>query len=333
MALNPLADYLLRLTSRKAFNLFLAAFVLGAASIYFDIGIPWVPAVVVVCYGLLLFYSAKFFLVTHSDLTNNSPYFLGFLFFLMSVFSTFHGIAGSGDNVDSARVLRQLGAALLTTIVGLPFRQLLFAYAPGQQDQDVFFRNLEEELRRSATEFRKSQSELVDLLRLFIETRKTLFAEEEAASKKYLNGLATAASTFVEFNGTYPGLIVSALRESSKAVASMRESLESLNLHVNKIDPQFLQELVTYFGHVKSSVKALEETAQSTSVALGGLGTAATAFPDKIAVVTSGMKANTDDFANELRNRLASLGEDLKAIDEVLDDFVRVTSRRVSGVQ
>ena len=182
---NFVANYLLKLTSRKAFNLFVAAAALGAVSIFFDIGIPWIPALIVTVYGLLLFYSAKTFLVTHSDLTNNSPYFLGFLFFLMTIFATFHAINNSGDNIDVGLVLRQLGAALLTTIIGLPFRQLLFAYAPGQQDQDTYYRNLEEELRRSATEFRKSQSELVHLLRDFIKTRATLFAEEEAASRKY----------------------------------------------------------------------------------------------------------------------------------------------------
>src|SRR5271169_1636680 len=58
---------------------------------------------------------------------------------------------------DILTIFRQLGTALVATIVGLPFRQALFAYAPGQQDQDTFYRNLEEELRRSASEFRKSQ--------------------------------------------------------------------------------------------------------------------------------------------------------------------------------
>ena len=113
----------------------------------------------------------------------------------------------------------------------------------------------------------------------------------------------------------------------------MKQSLEAFNAQTRGIDPQFIQELVTYFGHVRSSVRSLEETAESASIALGGLGTAATVFPDRIAVATSFIKAQSDDFAGELRVRLKTITEDLKAVDAVLDDFVAVTSRRVSEVQ
>src|SRR5271157_1291349 len=75
MTANPIGHYLLKLTSRKANQLFLIAALIGSVSIWFDIGVPWLPAVIVVIYGMLLFCAAKFYLVTHSDTTNNSPYF------------------------------------------------------------------------------------------------------------------------------------------------------------------------------------------------------------------------------------------------------------------
>ncbi len=84
--------------------------------------------------------------VSHSDLTNNSPYFLGFVLFLFSLFVTFTRYALHPEAMQMGFVIRELGASLLTTVVGLPFRQWLFAYDPAQLEQDAYYRTLEEEL-------------------------------------------------------------------------------------------------------------------------------------------------------------------------------------------
>jgi hypothetical protein len=70
--------YLVNLTSRRAVVLFLISLVCGAVFIVAGVGLPWTPALVVSAYGAVLLYCAKVLLVPHSEMTNNSPYFLGF---------------------------------------------------------------------------------------------------------------------------------------------------------------------------------------------------------------------------------------------------------------
>lgn len=333
MAANPIREYLLTLTSRKAYQLFLIAAVLGSLSIWFDIGVPWLPAVIVAFYGMLLFYSAKVCLVTHSEMTNNSPYFLGFLFFLIALFSAFSKTFGANDNVDVGMLLRQLGAALLTTIIGLPFRQLLFAYAPAQQDQDTFYRNLEEELRRSATEFRKSQADLLDLLKIFIQTRDILFAEEERASKKYIKGLSKAASIFDGFHEKYPELISSALEGASVAILDIKDKLEVFNRATGEINPHFLRQLEPFLDNIKVSFRALDETAQGAASAFAKVGTAAGAVPQDLNAVGTKIKMQADELSGELRIRAQAISRDLEQIDAVLEEFVTVAVNRISQLR
>src|SRR5690242_770686 len=106
---TSLKEYLLNLTSRRAFHLFLLALVVGAISIWSDLLLPWIPAFVVLAYGLTLFYAAKVLFVSHSEMTNNSPYFLGFLFFLFSIYRSFSGFDAS--QLMTSKVISQLGAA------------------------------------------------------------------------------------------------------------------------------------------------------------------------------------------------------------------------------
>ena len=333
MAANPIGHYLLKLTSRKANQLFLIAALIGSASIWFDIGVPWVPAGIVVIYGALLFCAAKFYLVTHSDTTNNSPYFLGFLFFLVALFSAFSKTFDSADNINVALLLRQLGAALLTTIIGLPLRQVLFAYVPAQQDQDTFYRNLEEELRRSATEFRKSQAELLDLLKIFIETRALLFAEEEKASRKYVRELSKAASIFDGFNEKYPGLISAGLEDASAAILSVKDRLELLNRTAAEVNPHFLERLEPYLDNIRASFRALDEAAQGAASAFGKAGTAAGAMPQEFDAVAVKLRSQADELDSGLRNRVEAIRTDLKKIDEVLEEFVNVAVNRISQLR
>lgn len=76
-----LREFLLNLTARRAFWLFLVCFVAGAGAILFNFWLPWIPCLAVLAYGAALLYSATALQVSHSESTNNSPYFLGFVFF------------------------------------------------------------------------------------------------------------------------------------------------------------------------------------------------------------------------------------------------------------
>jgi len=209
----PGRSFLLHLTTQRAFILFGLDFALGLISICANFGLPWIPALLVLMYGLVLLYSAVSLKVSHSEATNNSPYFLGFVFFLVSLFRAFYSVSfTNGDQIDL--VIHQLGAALLTTIVGLPLRQALFAFSPSQADQDLFYRTLEEELRRSAAEFRRSQVEMLQIIEDFVAARQSLFKDEQKAIRQYVTSLTKATAVLDGSINDFPNAIATILESS-----------------------------------------------------------------------------------------------------------------------
>jgi hypothetical protein len=333
MTANALDSYLLHLTSRKAFHLFFIALVIGSLSTWYEVGLPLVPALVVVIYGSLLLYSAKSLLVSHSEMTNNSPYFLGFLLFLVALLSTFSRVVNDTQGIDIPRVFRQLGTALIATIVGLPFRQALFAYAPGQQDQDTFYRNLEEELRRSASEFRKSQAELLEMLRLFIETRQTLFTDEERASRQYVGNLTKAAEVFDDLNSRYPQIIATALSDTTTTIVNLSNRMRTFNDEVLRFEPRFIGDVSAEVTRVKASFESLARDSATLSAALVKLETTVQEVPSKTTAVFSDLKLNADTIAADLRTRVEAIQKDLSGIDAVLTEFIAVSSERISQLR
>src|SRR5258706_281978 len=97
--------FLINLDSRRAVKLFIIFLAVGILLIAADIALPWSPALLVIAYGVILLYCAKVYLVPHSEMTNNSPYFLGFLFFLISLFRAFWSISSLADDVQLGQIV------------------------------------------------------------------------------------------------------------------------------------------------------------------------------------------------------------------------------------
>ena len=324
--------FLLNLTSRRAFDLFLAAFFVGALSIWYNFFVPWFPAAIVVVYGCVLFYSAKVLLVAHSEMTNNSPYFLGFLLFLVSLFVAFNSLSDP-NKFQLTAVLGNLGTALLTTIVGLPFRQLLFAYSPGQADQDTFFRTLEEELRRSAAQFRKSQTELIELLQEFIATRQALFAEEERAAKRYVGSIEKAASIFDQAFDKYPAMISTALADCAKGVAKVRTNLDELVASSKGLNGPLFAETVQELERLGASTKDAATRIQGFNLSLNGLSEAANRIPGQMQNVLLSVANRSDEAGSELLKKLKMIQADVEAVDHILNDFIKLATERIERLK
>jgi hypothetical protein len=324
-----LRTYLVNLTSRRAVNLFLISLAAGSVLITADIYLPWSPAVVVIAYGGVLFYCAKVFLVPHSEMTNNSPYFLGFLFFLISLLRTFWSISTLGDDLQLGQMLRELGGALLATIVGLPLRQLLFAYSPSQAEQDIFFRTLEEELRRSATEFKRSQVELIQLVHEFVETRKGFFSEEEKASRRYIRGLEKAAGIFEESAANYPAIISAALSKCAQSLKVLQEKSLELSQAAQTLEPDKIKEVVTQFAAVRDSSAELARGLSGLQVGVVQLEQLVAGLPSNVGGHLRGAQVEFDEVRRDFRKKVDEIQADISAIDKVLTDFVALTQERV----
>ena len=215
-------------------------------------------------------------------------------------------------------------------MVGLPFRQLLFAFSPSQTDQDIFFRTLEEELRRSATEFKRSQVELIQLIKEFVEARKSIFAEEEAASRQYIKSLEKAAGLFEESAANYPGIISAALESCTRSLTALQEKSQALSHAAQNLSPDRIEDMVTQFAIVR-------DASTNLAGALGGLHTVVVQLEQIAANVPQGILqtavAQFDETRIQIRRRVDEIQTDISAIDRVLTDFVSLTERRIGAAR
>ncbi len=297
----------------------------------FDLGLPWLPALMVACFGSCLVYAEIVGHVAHSDLTKNSPYFLGFTLFLFSLFVTFTRYEHQTDQLQMAFVIRQLGASLLTTVVGLPFRQWLFAYDPSQRDQEDFYHVLEEELRRSAGEFKKAQVELVGLVEQFVETRKTLFADEQNASDQYVSNLKRVVSLFDKTFSEYPHLISSALDSSTKAVENLQARLEAMAVAVASLDSSQLQQVEAELQKLKEQMVGLSDGVGSLTQSVGNLTSRSNDFPIAMGQMFNSASTIAAEGLSELHTQLRVLIKEVGDVDRLISDFVRLQTLKVVG--
>jgi signal transduction histidine kinase len=266
--------------------------------------------------------------VSHSDLTNNSPYFLGFLFFLFSLYVTF-----SHPHGDDSQIVQELGTALLATVVGLPFRQLLFAYSPGQDDEDSFFRSLEDELRRSAAQFRKAQSDLVELIQEFVATRDKLFETEENAARGYIASLERATTIFDDAYQQYPKAIASVLGDCTRSLARVKARLEQLAESADNVPADS-------FALIGSQMQSLADSANQTTTQLNCLGNgvkdllaSSKSLPSAVEETLTTTAATLSTHINSFRESMDVIRKDIQGLDGVLSEFVELQEKRILATQ
>lgn len=328
-----LRRFLVDLTSRRAVNLFVGVLCVGSVFIAANLGLPWTPALLVAAYGSVLLYCAGVLLVTHSDMTNNSPYFLGFLFFLISLLRSFLTLSSFSDAVQLDQIVHQMGGALLATVVGLPFRQLLFAYSPSQAEQDTFFRTLEEELRRSATEFKRSQVELIQLVHDFVETRKMMFSDEEKASRQYIRSLQDGVKIFEESAANYPSVISSALSSCAASLKQLEERSQALAQSTQNLTPDRIRDIASQFAAVSDRSGDLAHGLNVLNATLIQVEQMIAGVPSRVGGHLRVAQSEFDDVRRQLRDKLDGIQGDVAAIDALLTDFVALTRERIGAVR
>jgi hypothetical protein len=325
-------EFLLNLTTQRAFVLFFIAFALGASSIFFDFGLPWLPAAVVLAYGATLLYCATALQVSHSEATNNSPYFLGFVFFLASLLKAFYSVSlEGGGQLDT--VIHQLGAALLTTIVGLPLRQALFAYSPSQADQDLFFRDLEEQLRRSAAEFRRSQVAMVELIKEFVASRRSLLNDETLAIQQYVNSLSKAAGVLDGSINSYPNAISATLESCTKRFGELDGQIQKLATAARSVDGAALKVSLESLPTLGAAIKELDTSIATLRTSLLGAKQSADSMPGNFQRQLSDLAQQLSAIPLAAREQIAILKGDISNIDQILNSFIVLLKRRIEAIK
>ena len=202
-----ISNYLLTLTDKKAFMLFLAGFLGGVAVLLSDYQPMVILPGIVLGYAAIIFLSQRRFFISLSVETKNSPYFMGFLFTLSCLIVIFLRLPGA-SYADQAELFTflvpQIGAALSTTIVGLIGRYLIVSFDPAEEEQQELWRMATVELKENASAYQKSQRKLVDLIEDFVASHNEILEMEEEASRRHITVLSETSATLEKVSSDYP---------------------------------------------------------------------------------------------------------------------------------
>jgi len=172
---------------------------------------------------------------------------MGFLFFLLSLFLIF--ISGFSSKADLDIVFQRGGVAVLTTIVGLIMRQLLYSYDPAESQQETFIRDLSTELRESANRYREAQGRLFNLVDEFIKTKESLYSKEENISMRYIEAMYKAMSAYSDVNEKFALNIEGDIKE-------VKDKIGLFKLNIGNLLTQINEDLVIYQGTFKDKISA-----------------------------------------------------------------------------
>ena len=339
--MEPLTKFLSNLNPRRAFVLFTCALVAGIVLIFGGWGKPFSPVVPVLVYGAILFLVQERYLVQLGPNLKDSPYFLGFILTLAEILNVV--MIGFPQQNSDAFLFREIGAAILTTAMGLFGRQVLLASDQAEEAQDRIFRSIAEEVRKDTVEFHETQKVFVALVKEFVEVRETMFSDEERAFAEYLKALKDGALRLgalpkrvetvlaaLEKTGTRIGEISAGLETGlSETAERFRNDVDGLTDSFIGSRKQLGDEIVSLaqvIGDVAKQIEAVRAT-----IGLSALATEQTAktFGESV----SGFSSKVNDARQEvdgLVKNLASLANDLHGVDQIMDDLIRIIRERLA---
>ncbi len=284
--------------TQSATLLFLFSFIIGALCIYFTLMELVFPLVIVFFYSVVLYIIDKSKHLSLSSFEKNTPYYLGFLFTLFSLFSL--SIKSGFSFSSTASLLTTMSIALSTTILGLIMRQILLSMSiPPSEDYLVLLKQIQDHTQNLQEAFVPVKSHVTKALNEFESIKKAVLERENNAvsqsaeklrqdifaglegtfSEKIKAALDSVSDFYIEEQDTTIGQI---LPDSYKAEISerldnlYREVMDSLNKNTEEFLDSLNQlslQLKKYFHEEKSEEPSnrLKKLIRSYEVQLNGL--------------------------------------------------------------
>jgi len=366
-----LSRELMRFNSQRAFFCFVAAGFLSVFAIFTGIGQPVLPSLPVLLYGLLLLYVQKSGMVRLGGTVKDSPYFLGFILTLVALFRVLYGLDLSQSLASQGLAFgAQVGGAILTTGVGLFFRQTLLSVDRFEDDADVEFHRLADRIRNDVVEFHHAQELLVKFILEFTKVREEHFTREQKAFKKYVDRLESSQATLSQFVEAFPqraerlvnqfetlnsGVrrlheeLVALLEQEAKSYqrvsAAYRSEIGALSAEVKEALTAHRQHLGQFDEAAKSALQLAQSFSQSTRESNGAIVQLGTAIAElngnlkKAAGAIMNLPSRATDAFNDLseaskqsREAALRIRTDVAEIDRIIGDLLKGFPARAESI-
>lgn len=304
-----LNHYLMTLTDRKAFSLFLGCFAAGVIALVFDIGQLLILPGLVIGYSLVLFYSQHRFYILLATETRNSPYFLGFLFTLsclIKIFLLFSYQHQADDGNIFGMLIPPIGAALSTTIFGLIGRHLIISFDPLEEEQQELWKSTASELKENAASYQQAQKRMIGLVDDFVKAHQEILEHEQLVSRKHIIALTETSTVLDKISKDYP--------ERIKNFTSLFETIsEGINEIMDHSVPRISEEITKANDVLKGfakSTKTVQENQQTWC---------------------EGINNQIQTFDQVFSDRMRTFQEEIRQIDQLIESFIEVSKKRLTG--
>lgn len=187
--------------SNRAFAAFTVALAASIWALFTDVGRPYLPSVPIVIYTLYLYGNRTSVGRLGNDALKDSPYFLGFLLTMFALFKIFNDVSASASmfGQNPGLLTQEVGAAVLTTIVGLFSRQALLTLIRDEaSEEDDRLIALANSVTSHAVAFEVARQQF---FREMVQERERQTAEFKATQDRFLaqlDGLAHSRALVVE---------------------------------------------------------------------------------------------------------------------------------------
>ena len=351
-------------THERAFWLFSLSLLVGSVLILLNLPGAWglSPAIPVLLYGVSLRLASVYFDRRLSSQEKDSPYFLGFILTLVALLMVFLDLSDAAE-MDVASIVGRAGAAILVTVVGLFMRQLLVTLEPDEEIAKDEFEKLRTLATKRITDLVKEEEKYEERVKKFQEFHDKLLVREERVLKdfveKYEAGLTQLSKLVKSSIET-----VSDGGELSRQLKNLAETMTTASSTIGDAMERVQSSSVDYTTQVGDLSTATESAAASltdlkavlkeSSKQVGGLSADAAslgsesidrvrkAISDTLetiksqtissgAALESAGKVTADRIQKEVANSLSVIAEDVKRIDDIVDQFVRVLARRLDN--
>jgi len=342
----------------------------AAIFIFSGVGQLVVPPLLIVAYGLLLLSVQRSKIVRLSGTLKDSPYFLGFILTLTALFHVLHGIdLSKGFQGLEGSFAAEVSGAILTTAVGLFFRQLLLSADRSEEDIDAEFHRLADKIRQDTVEFHQAQELLTKFILEFVKAQEANFTREQRAFKRYIEHLESSETALLGFIQDFPARtnsfvndfralggpiktlhddLVTLLSEQSTAYATTAQAFRS---QIDELSSAVKNALTDHAEHLKQFDKATQQgiqlattfatSAKDADGAISQTKDAVTELNDNLKQVAQEIGKLPDETrdalkglgeaANEARQTAKSIKSDVEQIDRIVDEIVNALSRRMSA--
>lgn len=271
---NPFITF----TSRSALWAFIICAVVGAASIFRNFYPQWIATLCVVIYSLIVLNAQVGYHISLSQETKNSPYFMGFLLTMWSLFNIFIGIKEIKPATFGSIVVPQIGAAMLTTIAGLVMRHILTTGSIEVSEQEKIFKTATDELQENVNAYKMAQVKLIKLVEEFVSSHQKMMEQLSIASKQHLDLLSESSDALAKLGRQYPTKV-------QRLLTVFDEILVKLDLFLNSTIPSIDR-------------KISEDISTNMSAIVMKFGKSIEEFLEKIRNGLSGMEKNISEIGN-----------------------------------